>query len=55
LGEAKEERLQILQLIAQQQASIDRQQEEIRGLQTDNRRILDILLNDRVRPDNPTD
>jgi hypothetical protein len=52
--EAREERQQILQLIAQQQERMAQQQEEIRGLQTENRRILDILLNDRDRPDNPT-
>ena len=58
-AEAREERQQILQLIAQQQESMDRkqtvivqQQEEIRGLQTENRRILDILLNQRDREDN---
>jgi septal ring factor EnvC (AmiA/AmiB activator) len=53
-AEASEERQQILQVIAQQQERIAQQQEEIRGLQTENRRILDILLNDRDRPDNPT-
>ena len=60
-AEAREERQQILQLIAQQQESMDRkqtvivqQQEDIRGLQTENRRILDILLNQRDRGDNPT-
>jgi methyl-accepting chemotaxis protein len=46
-AEAREERQQILQVIAQHQ-------EEIRGLQTENRRILDILLNQRDRGDNPT-
>ncbi|NJK69978.1 MAG: hypothetical protein HC786_22870 [Richelia sp. CSU_2_1] len=54
-AEAREERQQILQLIAQQQASIDRQQEEIRGLQTENRRLIDSILNQRDRPeDNPS-
>jgi archaellum biogenesis ATPase FlaH len=60
-AEAREERQQILQLIAQQQESMDQkqtvifqQQEEIRGLQTENRRILDILLNQRNQGDNPT-
>ncbi len=40
--------------IAQQQTIIVQQQEEIRGLQTENRRILDILLNQPDRGDNPT-
>jgi predicted transcriptional regulator len=60
-AEAREERQQILQLIAQQQESMDKkqtvivqQQDEIRGLQTENRRILDILLNQRNQGDNPT-
>jgi len=60
-AEAREERQQILQLIAQQQESMEQkqtvlvqQQEEIRGLQTENRRILDILLNQRNQGDNPT-
>jgi hypothetical protein len=60
-AEAREERQEILQVIAQQQESMDRkqtiivqQQEEIRGLQTENRRILDILINQRNQGDNPT-
>ncbi|MEG4441948.1 hypothetical protein QUB47_18905 [Microcoleus sp. AT9_B5] len=54
-AEAREERQQILQLIAQQQASIDRQQAEIVGLRTETVRMLDMLLNQRDRPeDNPT-
>jgi septal ring factor EnvC (AmiA/AmiB activator) len=61
IAEAAQERREILQLIAQQQQtinrqqdSIDRQQSEIRGIQTENRHILDILLN-RQNPqeDNP--
>jgi hypothetical protein len=58
-AEAREERQQILKLIAQQQESMDQkqtvivqQQEEIRGLQTENRRILDILINQRNQGDN---
>ncbi len=43
-AEAAEERQRIFQFIAQQQA-------EIRGLQTENRRILDILLNERQEDD----
>ena len=46
-AEAREERQQLFQIMAQQQ-------EEIRGLQTENRRILDILLNQRHQGDNPT-
>ncbi|MEG3927203.1 hypothetical protein [Microcoleus sp. D3_18a_C4] len=53
-AEAREERLQILQMIAQQQASIDRQQAEIVGLRTETVRMLDILLNQRNQGDNPT-
>jgi methyl-accepting chemotaxis protein len=61
-AEAREERQQILQLIAQQQERmveiderIDRQQANIEGLRTETIRMLDILLNQRDRPDNPTD
>jgi methyl-accepting chemotaxis protein len=53
-AEAREERQQILQLIAQQQASIDRHQANIEGLRTETVRMLDILLNQRDRGDNPT-
>ncbi|MCU0544656.1 MAG: hypothetical protein MUE44_21230 [Oscillatoriaceae cyanobacterium Prado104] len=61
-AEAREERQQILQFIAQQQERmlqieerIAQQQEEIRGLQTENRRLIDSILNQRDRPeDNPT-
>jgi len=48
-------------MIAEQQANmaeehkiIMQQQDEIRGLQTENRRTLDILLNQRNQDDNPT-
>ncbi|MDF0552924.1 hypothetical protein [Kamptonema sp. UHCC 0994] len=44
-AEAREERQQLFQRMDQQQTIIVQQQEEIRGLQTENRRILDILLN----------
>jgi cell shape-determining protein MreC len=44
-AEAREERQQLFQRMIQQQ-------EEIRGLQTENRRILDILLNQRNQGDN---
>jgi hypothetical protein len=60
-AEAREERQQLFERMdrqqanmAQQQTIIVQQQEEIRGLQTENRRILDILLNQPDRPDNPT-
>jgi hypothetical protein len=53
--------MQILQLIAQQQERmveiderIDRRQANIEGLRTETIRMLDILLNQRDRPDNPT-
>jgi methyl-accepting chemotaxis protein len=61
-AEAREERQQILQVIAQQQERmveiderIDRQQTNIEGLRTETIRMLDILLNQRDRGDNPTD
>ena len=44
-AEAREERQQLFQRMDQQQTIIVQQQEEIRGLQTENRHILDILLN----------
>ncbi|MCL1470165.1 hypothetical protein [Argonema antarcticum] len=60
-AEAREEREQLFQRMDQQQANmaqqqtiIVQQQEEIRGLQTENRRILDILINQRNQGDNPT-
>jgi chromosome segregation ATPase len=46
-AEAREERQQLFERMAEQQ-------EEIRGLQTENRRMLDILLNQRNQDDNPT-
>ncbi|MDB9514970.1 hypothetical protein PN499_27595 [Kamptonema animale CS-326] len=51
-AEAREERMQILQIIAQQQTSIDRQQTNIDGLRTETIRMLDILLNQRNQQDN---
>lgn len=65
-AEAREERQQILQLIAQQQATIaqqqermiqieeriDRQQTNIDGLRRETMRMLDILLNQRNQEDN---
>ncbi|MDF0552180.1 hypothetical protein [Kamptonema sp. UHCC 0994] len=46
-AEAREERQQLFQIMTQQQ-------EEIRGIQTENRRTLDILLNQQNQGDNPT-
>ncbi|MEG4347957.1 hypothetical protein QUB70_32475 [Microcoleus sp. A003_D6] len=58
-AEAREERQQMLQLIAQQQERmleieerIDRQQTNIDGLRTETVRMLDILLNQRNQQDN---
>jgi hypothetical protein len=52
--EAREERQQLFQRMDQQQAIMLQQQEEIRGLQTENRRILDILINQQNQGNNPT-
>ena len=61
-AEAREEMQQILQVIAIQQERmveiderIARQQANIEGLRTETVRMLDILLNQRDRPDNPND
>ena len=51
-AEAREERQQLFQRMDQQHAMMLQQQEEIRGLQTENRRILDILLKQRNQGDN---
>ncbi|MBP0027848.1 hypothetical protein [Roseofilum sp. Guam] len=53
--EAGEERQQLSQRMDQLLERMDRRQEEIRGLQTENRRILDILLNQQEREDDATD
>jgi chromosome segregation ATPase len=60
-AEAREERQQLFERMDRQQANmaeehkiIMQQQDEIRGLQTENRRMLDILLNQRNQDDNPT-
>jgi len=37
----------------EQQANIERQQAEIRGMQLENRRIIDILLNQSRPEENP--
>ena len=52
--EAREEREQLFQRMDREHTIIVQQQEEIRGLQTENRRILDILINQHDRGDNPT-
>lgn len=54
-AEAREERQQILQGIAQQQATIERQQTHIEGLRTETLRRLDLLLNQRNQQDNSAD
>jgi thiamine kinase-like enzyme len=65
-AEAREERQELLRLIAQQQASIERHQEtierhqetierqqaNIEGLRTETIRMLDLLLNQRNQQDN---
>lgn len=53
--EAKEEREQLFQRMDRQQAIMLQQQEEIRGLQTENRRILDRLLNQQNQGEDFTD
>ena len=50
-AEAREERDQIFRTIAQQNEAISQMQIEIRGMQVENRRILDILLNQRHNDD----
>lgn len=58
-AEAREERQEILRLIARQQESIERHQEtierqqaNIEGLRTETIRMLDLLLNQRNQQDN---
>jgi uncharacterized protein (UPF0335 family) len=41
----KEERNAVLEIIAKQQRQLDRHQRILKGLQTENRRILDLLIN----------
>ncbi|WP_017714906.1 hypothetical protein [Kamptonema formosum] len=52
-AEAREERQQLLQLIAQHQERMNQQQAEIVGLRTETNRMLHILLNQRNQGDNP--
>lgn len=41
----REERNAVLEVIAKQQKQLDRHQRILKGLQTENRRILDLLIN----------
>jgi len=41
----REERNAVLEIIARQQKQLDRHQRILKGLQTENRRILDLLIN----------
>ncbi|NER06091.1 MAG: hypothetical protein F6K17_27635 [Okeania sp. SIO3C4] len=50
-AEIAAERERIFQIMAQQNARMDQVRLEIRGLQTENRRILDILLNKQQEDD----
>ena len=47
----REERNAVLELIGKQQKQLDRHQRILKGLQTENRRILDLLINNQPEPD----
>lgn len=47
----REERNAVLEMIAKQQKQLDRHQRILKGLQTENRRILDLLINNQPEPD----
>jgi hypothetical protein len=47
----REERNAVLDLIAKQQKQLDRHQRILKGLQTENRRILDLLINNQPEAD----
>ena len=47
----REERNAVLELIAKQQKQLDRHQRILKGLQTENRRILDLLINNQPEPE----
>jgi hypothetical protein len=47
----REERNAVLEIIAKQQKQLDRHQRILKGLQTENRRILDLLINNQPEPD----
>lgn len=47
----QEERNAVLEVIAKQQKQLDRHQRILKGLQTENRRILDLLINNQTEID----
>jgi hypothetical protein len=47
----REERNAVLEMIARQQKQLDRHQRILKGLQTENRRILDLLINNQLDPE----
>jgi hypothetical protein len=47
----REERNAVLEVISKQQKQLDRHQRILKGLQTENRRILDLLINNQIEPD----
>ncbi|OYQ63133.1 hypothetical protein B9G53_18465 [Pseudanabaena sp. SR411] len=47
----QEERNAVLEVIAKQQKQLDRHQRILKGLQTENRRILDLLINNQTEMD----
>ncbi|MFM7888690.1 MAG: hypothetical protein ACKPCM_18810 [Pseudanabaena sp.] len=47
----REERNAVLEVIARQQKQLDRHQRILKGLQTENRRILDLLINNQPDED----
>ena len=47
----REERNAVLEMIARQQKQLDRHQRILKGLQTENRRILDLLINNQPEPE----
>jgi hypothetical protein len=47
----REVRNAVLEMIAKQQKQLDRHQRILKGLQTENRRILDLLINNQPEPE----
>ncbi|MEI6328775.1 MAG: hypothetical protein WCP16_06050 [Pseudanabaena sp. ELA645] len=47
----RDERNAVLEMIAKQQKQLDRHQRILKGLQTENRRILDLLINNQPEPE----
>jgi aspartate oxidase len=47
----RDERNTVLEFIARQQKQLDRHQRILKGLQTENRRILDLLINNQPESD----